>query len=175
MAETSNSASRKKRRDQSGGLTSKRIGLGLGYFSIALGLVELAAPGRLARWLGVDNKAARNTVIAMGLRELFAGGLLVRGPAVSANVWNRVIGDLADAGALGVAATRTNRPMNVALAGGIVAGAFVADLLTARALDRKTGRTFPRFDRPNDPVTSPAPKRDGVTVTNLEPADLAAA
>lgn len=140
--------------DRNGGITAKQIGLGLGVFSVALGLVELAAPGRLARWLGVESKAARNTVVAMGLRELLAGGMLLRGPAVSTNVWNRVIGDTLDAGALGIAATRTSRPWNVALAGGIVAGAFVADFLTARALDERTGRTFPRLDRPHDPVNS---------------------
>ena len=158
--------------DQSGAITTKKIGLGLGYFSIALGLVELAAPGRLTRWLGVDGKGAKNTVIAMGVRELVAGGLLLRGPAVSTNVWNRVIGDVIDAGTLGIAASRSSRPVSVALAGGIVAGAFIADLLTARALDRKTGRTFPRLSRPNDPVNRPVDA--DVKLTNLRPADLAA-
>ena len=44
------------------GVTAKRVGLGLGYFSIALGLVEVAAPGRLARWLGLEgSKAARQS------------------------------------------------------------------------------------------------------------------
>ena len=129
------------------GAGAKRSGLGLGYFSIALGLIEVAAPGRLARWLGVDNRGARNTVFAFGLRELLAGGALLRGPAVSANVWNRVAGDVIDAGALGLAATRSNRKAALDLAGGVVAGAFIADLLTARALDEKTGRTFPRSRR----------------------------
>ena len=132
------------------GVGAKRGGLGLGYFSIALGLLEVAAPGRLARWLGVDNRGARNTVFAFGLRELLAGGALLRGPAVSTNVWNRVVGDVIDAGALGLAATRSNRKAAVALAGGVVAGAFVADLLTARALDERTGRTFPRSQRPGE-------------------------
>ena len=140
--------------DQHGAVTSKKVGLGLGYFSIALGLVEVAAPGRIARWLGVENDAARKTILAFGFRELLAGGALLRGPAVSTNVWNRVVGDVIDAGALGLAATRSNRKGAIALAGGVVAGAFVADLLTARALDKATGRTFPRLSRPNDPVTA---------------------
>ena len=132
---------------EANGVAAKRSGLGLGYFSIALGLLEVAAPGRLARWLGVDGRGARNTVFAFGLRELLAGGALLRGPAVSTNVWNRVAGDVIDAGALGLAATRSNRKTALALAGGVVAGAFVADLLTARVLDRRTGRTFPRSVR----------------------------
>jgi len=126
----------------------KRIGLGLGYFSIALGALEVAAPGRLARWLGLEgSSAARNTLFAFGLRELAAGGALLRGPAVSTNVWNRVIGDVMDAGALGLALRSSTRKGAVAGALGFVGGALVADWLTARALDRDTGRTFPRLER----------------------------
>ena len=133
---------------------AKKAGLGLGYFSIALGLLEVAAPGRIAKWLGVDNEGAKKTVFAFGLRELAAGGALLRGPAVSTNVWNRVIGDVIDAGALGLAATRSSRRTQVALAGGIVAGAFIADVVTARALDRQTGRTFPRSRRESEALAS---------------------
>jgi len=126
------------------GVAAKRVGLGLGYFSIALGLAEVAAPGRLARWLGLDgSRAARNTLFAFGLRELAAGGMLLRGPPVSTNVWNRVIGDAMDAGALGLAFTRSSRKPAVAGALAFVGGAMVADWLAARALDRATGRTFP--------------------------------
>ena len=127
---------------------ARKAGLALGYFSIALGMVEVAAPGRLARWLGLKgSRTARNTLIAFGIRELAAGGALLRGPAVSTNVWNRVIGDVVDAGSLALAARSSNRKAAVALAGGVVAGAFLADWLTARALDRDTGRTFPRLKR----------------------------
>ena len=130
------------------GVTAKRVGLGLGYFSIGLGLLEVAAPGRLARWLGLEgSKAARNTLLAFGMRELAAGGMLLRGPAVSTNVWNRVIGDAMDAGALGLAFTRSNRKGAVAGALAFVGGAMIADWLSARALDRDTGRTFPRAER----------------------------
>jgi len=126
------------------GVAAKRVGLGLGYFSIALGLAEVAAPGRLARWLGLDgSRPARNTLFAFGLRELAAGGMLLRGPAVSTNVWNRVIGDAMDAGALGFACSRSSRKPAVAGALAFVGGAMVADWLAARALDRATGRTFP--------------------------------
>lgn len=126
----------------------KKIGLGLGFFSIGLGLVEVAAPGRLARWLGVDNKAARNVIGFFGARELLAGGMLLRGPAVSTNVWNRVIGDGMDAAALGLAFGRSDRkgPLTGALA--FVAGAAIIDVLAARGLDRQTARTFPRSARP---------------------------
>ena len=136
--------------DQAGFVKTKKVGLGLGYFSIALGLVEVAAPGRLARWLGVENEGARKTILAYGFRELLAGGALLRGPAVSTNVWNRVIGDVIDAGSLGVAATKSNRKGALAAAAVLVGTAFVVDLITARALDKKTGRTFPRTSRSGD-------------------------
>jgi hypothetical protein len=130
------------------GVTAKRVGLGLGFFSIGLGLLEVAAPGRLARWLGLDGSgAARNTVFAFGLRELAAGGALLRGPAVSTNVWNRVIGDVMDAGALGLALRSSTRKGAAAGALAFVGGALAADWLTARALDRDTARTFPRTER----------------------------
>ncbi len=141
--------------DQPGAIGAKKAGLGLGYFSIALGLAEVAAPGRLARLLGVENDTAKKTIFAFGLRELLAGVALLRGPAVSTNVWNRVIGDMIDAGVLGLAARSSTRKRSLALAGGVVAGAFVADVLTARALDRETGRTFPRLKRNEDPLVEP--------------------
>ena len=125
----------------------KKLGLGLGFFSIGLGFLELAAPGRLARWLGVDGKAAKTVIAFFGARELLAGGMLLRGPAVSTNVWNRVIGDGIDLAALALAFSRSNRRSAVAGAVGFVAGATLLDTLTARRLDRETGRTFPRSER----------------------------
>ena len=121
----------------------KKLGLGLGFFSIGLGLLEVAASGRLARWLGVDSKTAKTAIALFGARELLAGGMLLRGPAVSTNVWNRVLGDAMDLAALGVAFSRSNRRSAVAGALGFVAGATLVDALTARGLDRRTGRTFP--------------------------------
>jgi hypothetical protein len=125
----------------------KKLGLGLGYFSIGLGLVELAAPGRLARLLGLEGKSAKTVIGLFGARELLAGGALLRGPAVSTNVWNRVIGDGMDAAALGLAFTRSNRKGAVAGALAFVGGAMLLDVLVARGLDEQTGRTLPALER----------------------------
>ena len=125
----------------------KKVGLGLGAFSIGLGLAEVFAPGRLARWLGVEGQTAKTIVGLFGARELLAGAMLLRGPAVSTNAWNRVVGDAIDLGALGLALSRSSRK-------GAVAGALVdADRRSnrseadgrrrARGLGRETGRTFP--------------------------------
>lgn len=124
----------------------KKIGLGLGAFSIGLGLIEVAAPGKLARWLGVDGKPARTVLALFGAREILAGGMLLRGPAVSTNVWNRVIGDGMDAAALGLAFTRSERKAAVGGALAFVAGAALMDIFAARGLDAETGRTFPNSE-----------------------------
>ena len=125
----------------------KKLGLGLGVFSIGLGLLEIAAPGRLARWLGIDGKTAKTVIGLFGARELLAGAMLLRGPAVSTNAWNRVVGDAVDLGALGIAFSRSSRKGAVAGALGFVAGAAVVDVLTGRGLAAATGRTFPPSER----------------------------
>ena len=137
-------------------VTAKRIGLGLGFFSIGLGLIEMAAPGRIARWLGVDNDTAKTTIRAFGAREIAAGAALLKAPASSANVWNRVLGDAMDAGALGLAAAKSNRKGALAAAAAFVGGAMIADVLAARALDKGTGRLFPRSERPRGLETASA-------------------
>ena len=118
----------------------ERLGLALGGFSIGLGLVELAAPGRLARWLGVDGKSAKTVIGLFGARELLAGAMLVRGPAVSTNAWNRVAGDAIDLGALALAFSRSRKREAVAGAAGFVIAATMIDA-------RETARTFPPAER----------------------------
>src|SRR5690242_16177019 len=105
----------------------KKLGFGLGLFSIGLGLLEAAAPGRVGRWHGVEGKTAKTTIRMFGGRELLAGAMLLRGPAVSTNAWNRVAGDAMDLTALGLALSTSKRR-------GSVAGAFVF-VLSAMALD----------------------------------------
>jgi hypothetical protein len=126
----------------------KKLGLGLGVFSIGLGLVELLAARKVARGLGVEGGAGEGVLRLFGAREILAGGMLLRGPAVSTNVWNRVIGDVVDLGALLVAAPRSSRPRALAGAIAFVAGATALDVFAARGLDDQTGRTWP--------VTEPA-------------------
>lgn len=126
----------------------KKVGLGLGVFSIGLGLAEVAAPGRIARWLGVDGKTARNVIALFGARELLAGAMLLKGPGASTNTWNRVIGDGMDLAALGVAFSRSSRRSATAGALGFVAGATLLDIWASLGLDKQTGRTFPVVAQP---------------------------
>src|SRR6266542_4569496 len=55
-------------------LNEEKIARGLGWFSIGLGLAEIAAPRSLARLIGVeDDDTNRNTLFAFGLREIASG------------------------------------------------------------------------------------------------------
>lgn len=119
----------------------KATAKGLGWFSLALGAFELAAPGRIARALDAQGK--KTLVRAFGAREIVAGVGLLGAPASSAMVWNRVAGDAMDLTALGLAAKRA--PGNKAVWGAIafVAAATVLDVVTARGLDRTTGKFWP--------------------------------
>lgn len=125
----------------------KKLGFGLGLFSIGLGLVEVAAAGRLARWLGIEGKTAQTVTRLFGGRELLAGAMLLRGPAVSTNGWNRVFGDVMDLAALGLVFSRSSRKPAVAGALAFVGGATLLDTVTARGLDHETARTFARSER----------------------------
>lgn len=121
-----------------------QTGLGLGVFSLALGAAELFAPERIARALGVkEDGAAKSVIRAFGLREIAAGAMLLRGPAVSFNAWNRVLGDTMDTVAL-LAALRTSRKPGAVLGALAFVGACTAlDRWTAGKLDRETGAAFP--------------------------------
>ena len=109
---------------------------GLGWFSIALGLAEVAAPRGIARLIGV--RPDHSTLIrAMGLRELASGvGILTqRTPATA--LWSRVGGDAMDLACLGAAlfSPQAERA-RVLTAGAAVAGVTVLDVLCAQQLSR---------------------------------------
>ncbi|WP_313536818.1 hypothetical protein [Sphingomonas sp.] len=119
----------------------RKLGFGLGVFSIGLGIAELAASKRIARGLSAEDHDG--VVRAFGARELLAGAALLSGPAHGVRVWNRVAGDAMDIAALGLAARRA--PQNKAVWGAIafVAAATAIDIVTAIGLDRTTGKTLP--------------------------------
>ena len=59
---------------------ARSMAQGLGWFSIGLGIAQVAAPGNVARLIGVgDDDENRGVVRAVGLREIASGmGLLGR-------------------------------------------------------------------------------------------------
>jgi hypothetical protein len=119
----------------------KQWSLGLGVFSIALGLAEVLGARKIAAKLGAPEHGV--LVRAFGLRELAAGAGLLAMPASSAPMWGRVAGDILDLAALGEAARRSPQNKAVWAALGFVLGAAAIDLVVARGLDRTTGKFIP--------------------------------
>ncbi|WP_216324433.1 hypothetical protein [Deinococcus aestuarii] len=117
-------------------MTAEQVARGLGWFSIGLGAVEVIAPGRLLRFLGVEDERAP-LVRAYGLREIVAGlGLLTQPGARATWVWSRVAGDVLDLATLGAAQT-DEHPAARKRAGNALAmitAITVVDVLVARAL-----------------------------------------
>ena len=123
---------------------AKQSGLSLGFFSLALGAAEILAPERIAKALGLDPDGRAKTVIrAFGVREVAAGAMLVRGPAVSFNAWNRVLGDTMDTAALLLALRSTRKPGAVLGALAFVGACTALDRWTAGKLDGETGEAIP--------------------------------
>ena len=84
-----------------------RLGKGLGWFSIALGVTELLAPRGIARIIGVEPNGKVPVVTRLfGLREIGAGALLLMKPTSPYGSWNRVFGDILDLMAMGIAMKR---------------------------------------------------------------------
>ncbi len=64
--------------------SAQRRARGLGWFSIGLGLAEIGAPRSLARLIGIsDDDETRNTMFALGLREITSGIGILASPRVS--------------------------------------------------------------------------------------------
>lgn len=109
----------------------------LGLFSLALGISQLVAPGRLARLIGLkDSSSVRNVMRAVGAREVVSGlGLLARRSA--GPLWARVAGDVVDLTLLGAAMTNgVKSRARLSAATAAVAGIAAVDTLSAARLSR---------------------------------------
>jgi len=75
---------------------------GLGVFSLALGIPQTLAPGRVNRLIGVkDDATSRMLMRAVGVRELVAGVGIFTDRRPTQWVWARVAGDTMDLALLG--------------------------------------------------------------------------
>src|SRR5687767_10214077 len=64
---------------------------GLGWFSIALGLMEVMAPRKLAHTLGMDEH--EKTIFGYGVREIATGIAILTAKDPTPWIWGRVGGD----------------------------------------------------------------------------------
>lgn len=110
-----------------------RVARGLGWFSLALGVAEIVAPGKLARALGLEGR--ERLLQAYGGREIGAGIWALSDTPAPA-MWARVAGDLVDLATLaaGVRDGDETQRRNAWIAFALVGGITAVDLLTAASL-----------------------------------------
>lgn len=92
---------------------------GLGWFSIALGAAELAAPRTMSRALGMEDRAG--LIQAYGLREIATGIGILASDQPKPWVWGRVAGDALDMATLATGLADGNRGAVGAAMGGVAA------------------------------------------------------
>jgi uncharacterized membrane protein len=127
-------AARRREREQRRNLASGiRRARGLGWFSIGLGIAQLASPGVISSFvLGADDQRRRRTMRLVGARQLACGiGILTRRHP-SRWLWMRVAGDLVDLALLGasLSARRTDRGRILGSIAGVL-GVTALDALTS--------------------------------------------
>lgn len=114
-------------------MDANRLSRGLGWWSVGLGLTELALSERFCERLGFRGRI--DWVRAHGVREVLKGvGLLTqRDPRPW--LWGRLLGDVFDLSVLGATLRRREVPLAWRLAVGLTAvGLTVVDALTVRGL-----------------------------------------
>jgi uncharacterized membrane protein len=118
----------------------------LGWFSVALGTTQLAAPRALSRVVGAGDRGLAPLVMrAMGAREVAQGlGILTR-PRPTGFLFSRVAGDVLDLSLLGLVGIK-NRRLRTIFAVANVLPIAVADVYESRHLASKDGP--PRSGKP---------------------------
>ena len=116
-------------------MNSIQLAKGLGWFSLGLGLVEIAAPGRTARGFGLPVSPA--LVGLFGMREVGAGLAVLTYPGSPGPVWARVGGDVLDLAVLALHRGGRQQRESAMLATAAVIGVTVLDVLCAAALTRR--------------------------------------
>ena len=107
------------------------LGKALGWFSLGLGLVELLAPHRITRALGMEGQEA--LVRAYGAREI-GSGMVSLSTERNLGLWSRVGGDGIDIATLLTALREENpKKQNVTTALAMVAGVTLLDIVAAQA------------------------------------------
>jgi len=115
---------------------SEQLARALGWFSIGLGLAQLAATHSVANWIGISDDSDSQAVLrAVGVREIASGIGLLTQPKPAGWLKARVGGDVMDLALLGGALKSNNaQPERVTLAMAAVAGITVLDLLCTQEL-----------------------------------------
>lgn len=119
---------------------AQKLAVGLGVFSVALGVAELVVPSKVARLVGFTNDSKHRALLrATGLREISTGLGILTHERPSQWLWGRVGGDMLDLSLLTRALTSSSvQPERTALATAAVLGVTLLDVVCARGLETET-------------------------------------
>ncbi|RDI57759.1 hypothetical protein DES45_10671 [Microvirga subterranea] len=124
---------RNRRSAQMSRESADALARGLGWFSIALGAVEVFGGKGVARWLGMEQN--EKLLRAYGVREIMTGVGILASRDPTPWIWGRVAGDALDLATLGKGLADPNAERDrVIMATGAVAGVTVLDIICANAL-----------------------------------------
>lgn len=113
---------------------AEQLAVGLGLFSIGVGLAELLAPRSIARTIGMPD-ASDGALRALGAREVGNGLAILTQPDNPAWLWSRVGGDGLDLSYLASGFGDENaEPGRIAMAMAAVLGVTALDVLCAQQL-----------------------------------------
>jgi len=113
---------------------NKAASLGLGLFSLGLGIGEILISRRIARLLEAEGR--ERAIRGAGIQGVRAGIGLLRAPTVGARAWDGAGSGLRHLSTLGVLAVRTPRNRAVWGAIALVGAATVGELILAKALEQ---------------------------------------
>src|SRR4051794_27152683 len=116
----------------------QKLAHGLGWFSIALGALELLSTRELTSSLGM--RGNEPLIRLYGLREIATGLGVLMSKDPTPWIWGRVLGDALDIGTLAAHLNDENSEEgNVAMALGNVAVVTALDIYCAQKLSRQQG------------------------------------
>lgn len=118
----------------------ERLANGLGWFSIGLGFIELAAPEAVAEMIGIKDKSRIRTLLRLyGLREIAAGVGILTESKPAGWLWGRVAGDMVDLASLGMA--MSSNDSNRARVGAAATAVLAVTALDVYCGQRMSGRS----------------------------------
>ena len=115
---------------------TERRARALGWLSLGIGLLELAANRGLARMLATRQR----NVVMLGLREIATGVALLKQPSRAHWLWGRVLGDALDLTLIGRARSRVGYNNQLAAAAAAHALVAMVDTFTAVELSQRRHR-----------------------------------
>jgi uncharacterized membrane protein len=104
----------------------------LGWFSAALGVPQIVAPGLMNRLIGVrDDRRSRLSQRVVGVREIAAAAGIFSQRRPAPWLWSRVAGDIKDLTLLGMGLAKSESPARTTAAIGSVVGITGIDIAAA--------------------------------------------